>query len=125
MAIDGIKAIVADPATGKYQSYTQAEFNVIWREEYLPIYRSTDLIFSSNTALGYLQKLGHFGSFTDAVRSFQEAHDLKVTGQLDSLTLLMLSGSFIQEKPTLKVKEFEASVVQYMKCGDRLDRCPW
>ena len=125
MAIDGIKAIVADPATGKYQSYTQAEFNVIWRDEYLPIYRSTDLVFSSNTALGYLQKLGHFGSLTEAVRSFQEAHDLKVTGQLDSLTLMMLSGSFIQETPTLKVKEFEASVIQYMKCGDRPDRCPW
>ena len=125
MAIDGIKAIVADPATGKYQSYTQAEFNVIWREEYLPIYRSTDLIFSSSTALAYLQKLKHFGSLNDAVRSFQEAYNLKVTGQLDSLTLLLLSGSFIKEQPTLKVKEFEASVVQYMRCGDRLAQCPW
>ncbi len=125
MAIDARRAIVADPATGKYQAYTRDEFKLIWRDEYLPIYRASEVAFSSTTALGYLQKLGYFGSLTEAIASFQDARDLNVTGTLDTQTALFLSGHFLKDVPTLNLKEFETATVTYMKCGDRPERCPW
>ncbi len=125
MAIDPRRAIIADPATGKYNVFTRAEFNTIWRQEYLPIYRASEVAFSNSTALSYLQKLGHFGSLKEAIESFQEASELKVTGILDTQTALLLSGHFLKDTPTLNVKEFEAATVKYMNCGDRPERCPW
>jgi predicted double-glycine peptidase len=125
MAIDPRKVILADPATGKYHAFTREEFKSIWRQEYVPIYRSSELVFSNMTALHYLQKLGYFGSLGDAVRSFQEAQGLKVNGQLDSQTALFLSGQFLKDRPTLKMKEFEAATVKYMKCENTPEKCPW
>jgi predicted double-glycine peptidase len=125
MAIDGRKLILADPATGKYHAFTREQFQAINRQEYLPIYRSEDVMFSSTTALRYLQKLRYFGSLGEALRSFQADQGLKVNGQLDSQTALFLSGQFLKDRPTLKIKEFEAATVKYMKCENAPEKCPW
>lgn len=125
MAIDDIRAIVADPATGKYHSYTYDEFQAIWRQEYVPIFKPEEVVFSGQQALKYLKDLGYGGSFESAVKKFQEDQDLRVTGILDPQTALMISGSRRQGVPTLKPKEFEASVVKYMQCEGQPDRCQW
>jgi predicted double-glycine peptidase len=125
MSIDARKLILADPATGKYHAFTREQFQAIWRQEYVPIYRSQELVFSSNIALHYLQKLGYFGSLTEAVRSFQEAQGLKVNGQIDSQTALFLSGRFLKDRPTLNPKEFESATVKYMKCENAPEKCAW
>jgi predicted double-glycine peptidase len=43
MAMDKTTAIVADPAVGRFLSYDMAQFNRLWRREFVPIFRQGEL----------------------------------------------------------------------------------
>jgi len=45
--------VVADPATEKYRLLSRAEFQAISREEYVPIFRSSELAFTKQQAIEY------------------------------------------------------------------------
>lgn len=125
MALDEKNAVVADPATGRYDLMSRAEFKTIWRDEYIPIFRSTEIAFSEQQAIEYLTKLKYVGSFKERVQTFQTDMGLKPTGSLDSQTTLMLMGKFLQDSPTLDIATFNRETEQYMNCENNPDRCVW
>jgi predicted double-glycine peptidase len=43
MAMDKTTAIVADPAVGRFLTYNEAQFNRLWRREFVPIFRQGEL----------------------------------------------------------------------------------
>jgi predicted double-glycine peptidase len=125
MALDEKNAVIADPATGRYDLMSREEFASIWRDEYIPIFRSTEIAFSEQQAIEYLTKLKYVGSFTDRVQTFQTDMGLKPTGRLDPQTTLMLMGKFLQDSPTLDIATFNRETEQYMNCENNPDRCVW
>lgn len=126
MAIQGDQMIVADPARGHYYNWSRQDLLKSWRGDYLPIFRPQDAVLSPSQASQYLQQLGYTGrSIAEAIRSFQRSSNLPETGQLDPTTVLMLSGPFIKQEPTLHVSEFEQATVKRMGCADSPEICPW
>ncbi len=125
MALDEKSAIIADPATGHYDAMSRSEFKAIWRDEYIPIFRSTEIAFSQQQATEYLTKLKYSGSFEDNVKTFQMDMGVKPTGRLDSQTTLMLMGKFLQDSPTLNIAAFNRETEKYMNCENNPDRCVW
>jgi predicted double-glycine peptidase len=125
MALDEKNAVVADPATGRYDLMSRAEFKAIWRDEYIPIFRSTEIAFSEQQAIEYLTKLKYVGSFKERIKAFQSDLGIQSTGSLDSATTLMLMGKFLQDAPTLNIAAFNQETEKYMNCENNPDRCVW
>jgi predicted double-glycine peptidase len=118
MAMNNDRAIIADPARGKYVQLDRQELARIWRGEYLPIYRPGDDRMTVSTATEYLKKRGYAN-----VRSFQEEMGLNPTGKLDAQTVLMLNGKLT--KPTLDETTFNREIMTKMQCLDNPQACPW
>jgi predicted double-glycine peptidase len=126
MAMTADKAIVADPAIGKYIVWNRQEFKRVWRQEFLPIYRSGEAELSWADAQDYLQKLGYRDrDVISAVKRFQMESGLKTIGKLDEATVLMLTGKSLKQLPTLDERQFNQDVMRRMNCGDNPQRCPW
>lgn len=80
-------------------------FDKIWREEYVPIFRAADILLTDKQAIDYLSKLGYkSGDLPADIERFQKDKKLKVSGKLDRMTELMLSGSFLEGVPRLDGK---------------------
>jgi len=45
--------VIADPATGKYGLLSRSELQAISREDYVPIFRSSELAFTKQQAIEY------------------------------------------------------------------------
>jgi len=99
-------AAIGDPARGKIFYLDRATFAQVWREEYVPIFRATDILLSDKQAIDYLTKLGYnSGNLAADIERFQTDKKMKVSGKLDRLTELMLSGPFLEGVPRLNGKE--------------------
>ncbi|MEB3355993.1 MAG: cysteine peptidase family C39 domain-containing protein [Synechococcales bacterium] len=116
LGIDDQTYFIADPAYGKIFALSQQEFTEIWRQEYVPIFRPSELFLTQAETVHYLQSLGYLPSslanageasvpsraIARALAQFQEDHGLWVTGALDDETRLILTGPFLENTPTLK-----------------------
>ncbi len=98
-------ATIADPALGKIYRLNRSQFARIWRREYVPFFRPEETILSLAQARDYLTRLGYLktpqDSFTKALQRFQSIAGLSATGKLDRQTVLLLSGPFLVDVPTL------------------------
>jgi predicted double-glycine peptidase len=100
---------IADPAFGKLYELDQTRFDRIWRKEYLPIFRPEEVTLDPAKAARHLSRLGYLNqptgivaeTLTQAVQRFQVAMGLAATGELDTETVLLLTGPFLQQEPTL------------------------
>jgi ABC-type bacteriocin/lantibiotic exporter with double-glycine peptidase domain len=98
-------AAIGDPSRGRIFYVDRATFAQIWREQYVPIFRSTDILLSDKQARDYLSKLGYnLGVLKADIERFQTDKKLQVSGKLDRLTELMLSGNFLEGVPRLDGK---------------------
>ena len=98
-------AAIGDPARGRIFYLDRATFALIWREEYVPIFRSADIWLSDKQAIDYLSKLGYnSGNLRADIEAFQKHKNLKISGKLDRMTELMLSGPFLEGVPRLDGK---------------------
>ncbi|HEY9656381.1 MAG TPA: cysteine peptidase family C39 domain-containing protein [Crinalium sp.] len=97
--------VIGDPASGKVYMLNQTQFAKIWRQQYVPIFRASDRNLTTEQAADYLQRLGHLSKpsqdLSRALRRFQTAVGIATTGNLDPQTVLLLTGPFLQEVPTL------------------------
>jgi predicted double-glycine peptidase len=125
LGLDQKNAVIADPATGKYGLLSRAELKAISREDYVPIFRSSELAFTKQQAIEYLKQLQYSGEFDGMVKAFQRDAGLKQTGSLDPQTSLMLMGRFLSAVPTLDIARFNLETERYMKCEGIPDRCAW
>jgi predicted double-glycine peptidase len=100
---------LADPAFGKLFTVVRQEFPRIWRNEYLAIFRPGEQGLSPQKAAEYLYQehyLAQPSGFTPtqlkaAIQEFQGKMDLPKTGELTPETVLMLTGPFLKDVPTL------------------------
>jgi predicted double-glycine peptidase len=98
-------AAIGDPARGRIFYLDRATFAYVWREEYVPIFRATDMLLSDKQAVDYLTELGYnSGNLAADIERFQTDNKMKVSGKLDRMTELMLSGAFLQGVPRLDGK---------------------
>ena len=96
-------AAIGDPARGRIFYLDRATFAQIWREEYVPIFRATDILLTDKQAIDYLSRLGYkSGDLKADIERFQADKKMKVSGKLDRMTELMLSGPFLEGVPRLK-----------------------
>ncbi|MFQ3637846.1 MAG: cysteine peptidase family C39 domain-containing protein [Cyanobacteriota bacterium] len=104
-------ATIADPAWGRIYRLDRQQFQRIWRREYVPLFRPEDAVLSPAQVRDYLTRLGYLssssaiadeGTVDMALRRFQQAAGLSITGTLDVKTALMLSGPFLTDGPSLK-----------------------
>jgi predicted double-glycine peptidase len=105
IGIDREMAAIADPAFGRIYYVRRSQFDRIWRRQYVPIFRPTDLLLTPAQASDYLQKLGYMrasDALSSAVQRFQNAMGMQATGELDEETVLLLTGPFLQSVPTLR-----------------------
>lgn len=110
---------IADPALGKFYRLTPPQFDRIWRQQYLPIFRPAELALSPTQVALYLHKSGYLPDYLPppavadlsttalkpALAAFQTAVGISATGELDAQTALLLSGPFLQGVPTLTLPE--------------------
>jgi predicted double-glycine peptidase len=100
-------AIIGDPSRGMIFELDRQSFAEVWREEYVPIFRKGDRALATQETIDYLKKLGYVKAsengddLKSAIGQFQEANNMKPTGNLDAQTVLLLTGSFLQNVPTL------------------------
>lgn len=103
-------ATVADPAWGRIYEVPRQQFERIWRQEYVPLFRPDEVLLPPTKVTQYLQKLGYLPvsqqppdrpQITAAIRHLQRANNLEITGQLDKKTALFLVGPFLTQVPTL------------------------
>ncbi|MBW4578037.1 MAG: peptidoglycan-binding protein [Tildeniella nuda ZEHNDER 1965/U140] len=96
---------IGDPARGKIYTLNQTQFAEIWRKQYVPIFRASDRTLTSEQAADYLQRLGYLSppskDLGKAIRRFQTAVGIPITGELNIETVLSLTGSFLEGVPTL------------------------
>ena len=98
-------AAIGDPARGKIFYLDRPTFAKIWREQYVPIFRAGDILLTDKQAIDYLSKLGYnSGNLQADIERFQKTKNLKVSGKLDRMTELMLSGNFLDNVPRLDGK---------------------
>jgi len=97
--------VIGDPASGKVYMLNQTQFAKIWRQQYVPIFRASDRNLTAEQAADYLQRLGYLSKpsrdLSRALRRFQTAVGIATTGNLDPQTVLLLTGPFLREVPTL------------------------
>lgn len=128
MAMTDDKAIIADPARGKYVEWSKSQFQDLWREEYVPVFRPHELQPPTSQVRDQLRQLGYDRldeNLSQAIASFQTDWKLKPTGLLDPQTVLLLTGRFLNQVPTLNQQQFAVETMQKMNCDDRPDQCPW
>ena len=100
-------AVIGDPALGRIFSLDRATFAMVWRDQYIPIFRKEDISLTRGKMADYLQRLGYLnasqsaGDLSAEISRFQEAQGVRVSGKLDPETALLLSGSFLEGVPTL------------------------
>lgn len=98
-------ATIADPARGRIFHLGHAEFDLVWRHQYVPIFRPADTFLTNAQAADYLYRLGYLtqpsGNLHRAVQQFQRVMGVKADGRLNPQTVLLLSGPFLTEVPTL------------------------
>ncbi len=105
LAINDSVAIIGDPAWGKIFYLDRATLARFWLKEYVPIFPSTDIFLSDKKAINFLTKLGYnSGNLPADIERFQKDKNLKVSGKLDRMTELMLSGPFLEGVPRLDGK---------------------
>ena len=105
LAMNDNTAVIGDPSRGRIFSLDRATFAKIWREQYVPIFRSADILLSDRQAIDFLTKLGYnFGNLQADIERFQKDKKLTVSGKLDPMTELMLSGNFLEGIPRLDGK---------------------
>ena len=105
LAMNDNTAVIGDPSRGRIFSLDKATFAKIWREQYVPIFRSADILLSDRQAMDFLTKLGYnFGNLPANIERFQKDKKIKVSGKLDPMTELMLSGNFLEGIPRLDGK---------------------
>lgn len=100
---------IADPAFGKLYSLDQTQLERVWRNQYVPIFRPSDITSAPDQTIRYLQQLGYLKQtasvsqplLTAAIARFQTTVGINPTGKLDPKTVLLLSGSFLKDGPTL------------------------
>jgi len=113
MGLSDTIALVADPAFGKYFEVPRKQFERIWRNEYLPVFRPQDVALTAAETADYLHRLGYLQQnvsvdravLEPAVRQFQKAMGIAETGIVSPQTALMLTGSFLSGVPTLKLAD--------------------
>jgi predicted double-glycine peptidase len=102
-------AIVGDPSWGRIYRIHRARFEQFGGGQYLPIFRHQDISVTSEQTLLYLHKLGqkiqNNAELATAIRRFQKSVGVKVTGELDTQTVLLLSGEFLKGVPMLKSRD--------------------
>jgi predicted double-glycine peptidase len=105
LAMNDNTATIADPSRGRIFYLDRATFAKIWREQYVPIFRAADILLSDKQAINYLTKLGYnSGNLPADIERFQKDKRLKISGKLDRMTELMLSGPFLEGVPRLDWK---------------------
>ncbi|MEG4282823.1 cysteine peptidase family C39 domain-containing protein [Microcoleus sp. A006_D1] len=105
LAINDSVAIIGDPALGKIFYLDRATLARLWLKEYVPIFLATDILLSDKQAVNYLTKLGYnSGNLAADIERFQADKEMKVSGKLDRMTELMLSGPFLEGVPRLDGK---------------------
>ncbi|MFM9263907.1 cysteine peptidase family C39 domain-containing protein [Tychonema sp. BBK16] len=105
LGINNNIATIADPSRGRIFYLDRPTFAKIWREQYVPIFRSADILLSDKQAINYLSKLGYnSGNLPADIERFQKDKNLKPSGKLDRMTELMLSGPFLEGVPRLDGK---------------------
>lgn len=106
LGLDANTVIIGEPTRGKIYHISRQRFEKYWRGQYLPIFRKEDISITASQAVSYLQRLGvkiqSEAELESAIRQFQQSVGVKVTGKLDSHTVLLLSGSFLEGVPSLK-----------------------
>ena len=71
----------------------------------MPIFRATDILLTDKQAIDYLSRLGYkSGDLKADIERFQADKKMKVSGKLDRVTELMLSGQFLEGVPRLDGK---------------------
>ena len=100
------RVAIGDPARGKIYLLNQAEFQEIWRRQYLPIFRVGEDQLSADQAIEALTRQGFLTppdrGLSAGIRRFQTAIGLPITGALDPITSLSLSGPSLEQVPTLQ-----------------------
>ena len=100
-------AMIGDPSRGRIFELDRKSFAEVWREEYVPIFRKGDRALATQETIDYFKKLGYLkasengDNLKSAIGQFQEANSMKATANLDPQTILLLTGGFLQDVPTL------------------------
>lgn len=104
LGMDAERAAIGDPSSGKIHLLNRLEFEKIWRQQYVPIYRPQEVLLLRDTqAMDYLKRLGYEEQdFKLALKAFQRSHNMNATGTLNPHTTLLLMGSFLKDVPTLQ-----------------------
>lgn len=126
VAMDQATVTVADPALGEFYQLTPEQFERIWRQQYVPIFRPADLQLSPAQIAGYLHRSGYLpqpdageAMLKQALTKFQTAMGVEATGSLDTKTALLLSGPFLKDVPTLAAPELGAKSGAKQSLNDR------
>ncbi|MBD1912721.1 MULTISPECIES: cysteine peptidase family C39 domain-containing protein [unclassified Leptolyngbya] len=105
LEISDTNAVIADPAWGRVYFLAPDELAHIWRKEYVPFFRPEAINLSPQQVQDYLQRSGYLtpgsGDVTAALKQFQSDFAVRQTGEVDSITALLLSGPFIENAPRL------------------------
>lgn len=101
------RIIIGDPARGRIYALDRAQFAEIWRQQYVPIYRRGAIGLTRQQTSDYLRRLGYSTiDLPNAIRQFQQANGIQLTGYLDAQTALMMMGPFLDQVPTLTNSRF-------------------
>jgi predicted double-glycine peptidase len=111
VGLNDTTATIADPAFGKYFQVPKAQFDRIWRKEYVPVFRPQDRVLTAAETADYFKRLGYLQSvevdqtaLEQTIRQFQKDVGIPETGVVNPQTALMLTGSFLSGIPTLQQK---------------------
>ncbi len=115
VAMNSETVTVADSALGKFYRLMPAQFERIWRREYVPIFRPSELQLSPAQTADYLHRLGYLpqpsateAELKQALIQFQAAMKVEATGSLDAETALLLTGPFLTDVPTLAAAKIKS-----------------
>ncbi len=109
VAMTSTTATVADPAFGQLYQVDRAQFERIWRKQYVPIFRPGEIAPLTQQSAEYLHRLGYLDRPVDlsaaalrqAIQKFQAAVGIPATGGMNPETALLLSGAFLTDEPRL------------------------
>jgi predicted double-glycine peptidase len=108
LAMNAEAVKIGDPANGRVYVLTRQQFDRVWRQQYVPIFRPGDDKVTPGQAANFLTHLGYMSAPTGRLRlgieKFQAALGIGETGNLDSQTVLLLTGPFLQNVPTLSAE---------------------
>lgn len=103
---------LADPAFGELYELDRAQFERIWRNQYVPVFRPIETALASDQVVDHLYKLGYLNqtgnhspkTLAAAITRFQTVAGVQATGKMNPETALLLSGPFLTDVPTLDKK---------------------